>query len=180
MTDMAGPLALAMDELLARLTPEMAEQIGTLSPVGLRDQLRAASDDARRLVTGIHFAANPDAGEDSVRMLPTAEVIDWMRLGLLHTLVRWSMGQASTCMHSPRMDRPQPVFAAAWRPGLVVCEQCLHLFHLAGVRDSTCDGCGYVCKGLEHDDGIWPLTVTLGAMVYQAGACKDCHEVAPG
>ena len=78
-------------------------------------------------------------------------------------------------MHAPTHRRPEPVFSAAWRPGLVVCTQCLHLLGVTGVADRTCDRCGHVCDGIEAGDPIYSGTVFVGELGYQFGTCGDCR-----
>ncbi|MDN5751364.1 MAG: hypothetical protein L0H64_23170, partial [Pseudonocardia sp.] len=88
----------------------------------------------------------------------------------------WAIGTADTCTHQPHPDRPQPVHAAAWRPGLIACSRCPHLLALArhDVRDRTCDGCGHQCAGPDHGDGIRPVMIAAGALSYAVGVCRDC------
>jgi hypothetical protein len=111
-----------------------------------------------------------------VRCLPTSGVDDWLRLGLLDTLLRWIDGTAKTCIHQPNPNSPEPVWSSAWKPGLVVCTYCLHLFKLVGDADKMCDCCGRTVTGIEHGDGIFTLTVWLGGLAFQAGACKGCYQ----
>ena len=106
---------------------------------------------------------------------PLADIDEWLRLGLLDSYCRWADGTARTCLHAPDPRRPQPVWSAAWKPGLIVCTACLALLRLRGEADRRCDCCGRVCAGIEHNDGIYTMTVWLGALAYQAGACKDCR-----
>lgn len=45
--------------------------------------------------------------------------------------------------HNPSFWRPQPVYGCAWKPGLVVCTDCLYLtFAATMAEDRTCYGCG--------------------------------------
>ncbi len=76
----------------------------------------------------------------------------------------------------PNPNNPEPVWACAWKPGLVVCTYCLHLFKLAGDADKVCDCCGRLVTGIENDDGIFTLTVWIGALAFQAGACRHCYR----
>ena len=68
----------------------------------------------------------------------------------------------------PNPDRPEPVFAAAWKPGLIVCALCTPLLKLVGEADKTCDGCGHACAGVDVGDGICTVTVMLSALSYAA------------
>ena len=157
-----------LDDLLATLTPEHIAMIQQFIPIGWADQMRAAQH---------HSVALMEKAEQTpVRHLPTTGVDEWLRLGLLDTLIRWLNGDAKTCIHMPDPRTPEPVWSCAWRPGLVVCTYCLHLFKLAGDADRVCDCCGRTVTGLENGDGIFTLTVWIGALAYQAGACKDCYQ----
>src|SRR5690349_12137455 len=80
---------------------------------------------------------------------------------------------ASTCRHSPDPNAPQPVFAAAWKPGLITCAGCVHLLSLrkGSAADSTCDACGHQCAGPEEGDGIYAAMVQVGPLVFQYGVC---------
>ena len=106
----------------------------------------------------------------------------WVRLQLLDTWLTWSTGKARTCVHVPVVERPQPVFAALWAPGLVSCGPCSqYLLRLTGEADRTCDGCGRVVEGLEAGDGIHPCGVMFGPLLLFWGACGECRprELAP-
>jgi hypothetical protein len=153
---------------------ELHAAIRAAAPVGLVDQLDAAGVDAHRLMTA---TADALLGGSNAHGLDAADVPGWLRLPLLDTVTAWIDGRAATCRHQPDPHRPQPVVAAAWKPGLVVCPACTFLTALprGSERDRTCDGCGRVCAGVEHDDGIWPGMVQLGPLVYQYGTCRDCR-----
>ncbi|MDL4815478.1 hypothetical protein [Actinomadura opuntiae] len=170
-----GRIALQLDELLCDLTPDQAAALRAALPTGFRDQLDAAATHTRQ-----SLAAATAAGVLTRHApIPTADHPAWIRLGITDTLVRWHAGSADTCMHAPHPLRPRPVFAAAWRPGLVVCGACGHLLAIPPDSDTdrTCDGCGKVTAGPAHDDPIYPLTIVCGALTYQAGACRDCQYV---
>jgi hypothetical protein len=74
-------------------------------------------------------------------------------------------------MHNPDPNKPQPLFAALWRPLLVVCERCTHLLSLrpGSEADRTCDGCGRVF------DGIYPGMGSYGPLSFQYGVCAGCR-----
>lgn len=157
-----------LDDLLAALTPQQAAAIKQHIPIAWTDQIRAAQQDAVALIETIE--------QTPVRHLRTSDVDEWLRLGLLDTLLTWINGNARTCIHMPDPYSPESVWSCAWKPGLVVCTHCLHLFKLAGDADKVCDCCGRIVAGIENDDGIFSLTVWIGALAYQAGACKDCYQ----
>ena len=163
------PTAVDLDDLLATLTPEMATEFRKSIPPGFADQLDAAQRDSVRL---IQIAEQDPA----VRYLPTSGVDEWLRLGALDTLIKWVDGTARTCLHMPDPYRPESVWSAAWRPGLIVCTHCLPLLKVSGQADKTCDCCGRITTGPDHGDGITTLTVWIGGLAYQAGACTDCFH----
>lgn len=169
-----GQLTLALDALFCHEDIlEIAERLrGTISP-GFLDQMDGASDEARR-----NFAALRGMLESRSGGGMPADFPGWIRLGIIDALVTWLAGKSRTCMHDPSPSRPQPMFAAAWKPGLVVCKQCIHL--LPCVRNSkadrTCDSCGTVCEGVEHDDPIYPSVTAFGALTFMFGVCGDCKS----
>lgn len=170
-----GRLALLMDALLTEAPPEVVEEFRRRLPTHgteFDDQMQAAVADTDALA--IDVSTMIDARRSAV--MP-ADVPAWVRLGMFATLAQWGSGTADTCMHNPSPARPEPVTAVAWKPGLVACPACGgHLFRLPRNSDADrrCDGCGRVTRGLEHDDGIIPSTVQMGALLYTVGACSDC------
>lgn len=73
------------------------------------------------------------------------------------------------------------MYAAAWRPGLVVCAACLVLLTLPArsVATRTCDGCGHVCAGVDAGDPIHPCAVGFGSLIYRFGVCGGCRPDLP-
>lgn len=167
-----GPTVLTLDRalhdpILAAVLAQRAQTPGWLS-----DQIHAARDEAVAVSQhAVDVGLYSHLEEGFTRDLP-----DWIRLGAFTALVEWMMGQGSTCMHSPHHDRPEPVYAAAWRPGLVVCSRCPHLFMMRhrSERDRTCDACGRVVAGLDVDDPIKPYTVHIINLAYSVGTCRGC------
>jgi hypothetical protein len=155
---------------LAELTPAQRNELRASMPAGIMaqaDQANAAQ--AQSIGWTIHDE------DDRVGYVPPTAVDEWLRLGLLDTVVGWVDGRGRTCMHSPHHTRPQPVFAAAWRPNLVVCAHCLHLLDVTGPADRICDCCGHLCDGIDADDPIYTGTVWLGELAYEFGTCGDCR-----
>lgn len=159
--------AIELDEYLGAVSDEEFEKRRATVPVGYRDQLEAASNKARE-------SQEKTLGSTS-EWVPRTDLVDWVRLGMYDALVQWFKGKASTCIHMPTPEFPEPVFAAAWMPGVVVCGSCEHLLTVTGVADKTCDGCGHVCEGLP-DDGITPVTTFVSSLGYQVGVCNACHK----
>lgn len=167
-----GRAALALDDILCKLTPEQAAAFRALTPTWLLDQVDATTDEIRG-----NMQKARDAGlTQRVGDMPTDQHPGWVRLGLWDALAKWWFGQHSACVHDPNPLRPQPVMSAAWKPGLVVCRDCIHLLNLrdGSVADRTCDGCGRLVSG-ENDDLMNPFVVTAGVMTYLVGACQDCR-----
>jgi hypothetical protein len=169
-----GQVVVLLDELLAdpEASAAFAGWAAEHAPPGLLDQLQAAAGDAHTVMA----AESRVVGGSGLVHAPHADVPGWIRLSLLSAYATWAAGKGSTCTHSPHVSRPQPVFAAAWRPGLVVCARCLHLLELprGSDADRRCDGCGHVTTGLEHGDGIHPSRAQYGPLLLAYGACRAC------
>lgn len=163
----------ALDRLIT--DPHDHEELKVLRaevPQWLSDQIEAAIVDAARQATrgiAIGRAIN-------TRALAARDHAVWVRHGALETLVLWIGGKAATCVHSPSPRRAQPIYAAAWRPRLVVCGQCTALLAKPHWRDAEhyCEGCTY--------EGTSPLDLTtaerprlsgvqFGVLTYSFGTC---------
>lgn len=160
---MSGPsfrTAVELDEWLA------ANQGFTVPPSAYVDQTKAAQRDV--------IAEREQVLGHKARWAPHAGLPEWVRLGMYDALLGWSEGTAATCIHQPNFGRPEPVYAAAWKPGVVVCAKCRHLLAVTGVADTVCDGCGHECQGMP-DDGIMPVSAFVGALSYSLGVCMSCE-----
>ncbi|MGI5127456.1 hypothetical protein ACQEVB_11660 [Pseudonocardia sp. CA-107938] len=131
------------------------------------------ADAARRISAGVSRLA---ATGHEVRQVAYKAAPEWLTLSIVAAFTEWAEGEAATCQHRPTVAQPEPVFAAAWMPGLIVCAQCTDRLALpaGSVRDRTCDACGHICAGPAHADPIWAKTVVAGLLVYQIGVCRDC------
>jgi hypothetical protein len=169
----AGRLALALDELLCKLTSEQLAALHAAVPPWFLDQADAAARDVRENWQAHHLAG----GIEQFVGLPTADYPEWVRLGVTDTLATWWLGRHTACMHDPHPMRPQPVHSAAWKPGLVVCARCAHLLAIPrnSATDRTCDGCGRVVAGVDDGDPMYPFAVNAGVLTYAVGACDDCR-----
>lgn len=174
--DFAGRAALAVDELLtdpllAPLRRELHAEARSTMPGHLTDQLDTAHTEALdqldREYTG--------GGWASKQWVEPGVVPGWVRLGALDTLTAWVLGAGPTCSHAPSPGQPEPLYAAAWRPRLVVCGRCPHLLGCSRVEDRTCDGCGTVVGGVDVGDPMWPFQVQVGVLNYRAGMCSGCR-----
>jgi hypothetical protein len=172
MSRIAAHSALALDELFRDPhRDEMLAEINAQVPPAVADQRQAAARDAHRfLELEAPFLGAP------VEELDIARLPDWLRLDLLSTWSGWTSGTGRTCVHDPRPERPEPVFAAAWRPGLIACQRCIHLTVLrpGSKADRTCDCCGHVVAGLDQGEGISPGRLTFGPIVFGYGLCSSC------
>lgn len=169
--------AIRLDDLLCRpeLAP-LAEKIRARTPRWFADQMTAAARDTVRAADALAESYGTTPG----RVYP-AELPALLRLGLLQTVAEWITGEARTCLHNPDARHPQPVAAAAWKPGLIVCPPCGFLLSVGHgtVKDRTCGGCGHVCDGLDHGDPIYPSAVTYGPVTYMVGTCTACRFSLP-
>lgn len=168
---------LALEKLM--LTPgfdEAAAEWHAAVPTAQRDQADAAIDETRRVA----HAIAPRIGAEASGITTAAQLPGWLRLALLDALARLMDGTADTCRHSPTPRSPQPVMAAAWRPGLVVCLACVHLLPQCrgSAADRTCDSCGRVCAGTP-DDPIYPGLLAFSVVLFEYGTCRDCKPPEP-
>lgn len=142
---------------------------------GFRDAVRAYVGAAYcdQLDTAFHqsVAAAETIANKSTKIVEHRDVPDWLRLGALDTVLKWMDGKGKTCSHAPTYQNPEPVWSAAWKPGLVVCSACTHLLKVVGDADMTCDCCGRICDDVIRAQSVW-----IGALAYHAGVCSDCYE----
>lgn len=152
---------------------EIAERLADTLPTWYRDQLGAATTQAHAglQALGSRMNAGPPVG------LATQDVPGWLRLGVIDAMVGYLGSTAATCLHNPAADRPEPVVAAAWRPGHIVCVRCVHLLVLprSSAANRRCDGCGHECAGPDIGDPIYPGATRLGSLLYQFGVCGSCR-----
>jgi hypothetical protein len=102
----------------------------------------------------------------------------WLRLGALTAFLSWMLGMSETCLHSPAPQHPEPIIAAAWRPGRMVCGRSLTCGRLLALvpnsdQDRTCDSCKRVTAGTD-EDSLSPGVLVSGAFSYVYGTCSDC------
>ena len=159
---MTAPV-LALDAFLTSLSVADIEAMRKAAPQHLLDQFDAATADVDKLVRFVGRGLDSTAAELAFRQIP-----EWVRLSVADTLLRFHRGTHDTCMHNPSPSRPEPIVAAAWRPGLVTCVQCVHLFKMVGDPDRTCDHCGHVCAGIHS------CTLSCGALIFSYGLCSGC------
>jgi len=161
--------AMELDELLSRLTPGDRAAIRAAMPAEYRDRIESAHAQSAALMIAT------SGGLDAVRVVRSTDVDDWLRLGALDALIGWMTGKGSRCLHADPL-MPQTVWAAAWKPGVVVCTACLDALSVAdSVEDLRCDCCGRICDP-ETDGGFFALKLWVGELLYQAGACRDCYQ----
>lgn len=177
---MKAALTLGMDELLTN--PRYAHvgaALRKLAPTSFTDQADAAVDHTDELRDALAGVLAPEKFRRG--WAEAADYPDWLRLGVLDAFAGWITGETATCLHAPDPMRPQPLFAAAWKPGLVTCIRCTHLLvqPSRSRADKLCDGCGHECAGPDAGDGVYPGVVQLGVMLYEFGTCTSCHADMP-
>ena len=166
-TSQRGQLVLAIDELLCT-DPERAAALANDVPTWVLDQYKAAAQQVYARIPAVAASTDSTVSSSTLSQAP-----GWVRLNVLDTIVGWSAGHGQVCVHQPHPSRPQPVVAAAWKPGLVACGHCTHLLRIksGSIADRTCDGCGSV----DPHDGLYPTTVTVGPLIYSLGVCQTCR-----
>lgn len=162
-------LALAIDEFVSELQnlsrEELEELILSIPPSEIDDQLDAA------IAESFDRAGSLLGGIAGVRT-----AAGWMRLGACVAVADWIEGRARTCEHQPHPMRPEPVYACAWKPELVVCADCMYLLDPdTAESDATCDGCGHRCVGVGAGDGIHPGALVFGPLTFLSGMCERCY-----
>jgi len=162
---------IALDDLLLAASSATVRALRARVPGHLLDQADAAAGDARTLLGRV-----AEATGTTPREMDPGDVEDWLRLAGVDALRGFLDGSARVCTHNPTPRRHEPIFACAWRPGLVVCARCIPMLKApTRVADLTCDRCGRVCAGPAAGDGICPLVLQIGALTFNAGACTDCR-----
>lgn len=166
---------LQVDEYLSTMTEQERARLRERMGPHRLDQATAAVEEAKELAVAI----TPRRTTDVLRQLDYNEIPEWLRLNVAALMCEWTEGKATTCVHRPSPDVAAPVVGAAWKPHTVVCDACVHLLTVTDpVVDNTCDGCGHLCKGMP-DDGIRPVALTFGMLVYRYGLCTDCDKDSP-
>lgn len=157
-----GPAAVALADQMARLTPADAlavRQVADVLAPGMLDQMDAARDEAL-LVAALAAGSAP----------VMVEAPEWVVLLVAEAFLAYGTGQADTCPCSPSADRPSPVYAAAWRPGVIACgRHGAYLFALGGDAAKTCDRCGSVVEDITTD------AIVAGPLTFHFGLCPGCQ-----
>lgn len=172
-SSLSGPLALEMDEVFCdpQMYRQLLDYLASPEVVAQVDQEALAQRDATLEALTEAFV---DRHGGQIRLVEHSKISDWIRLGAVSALAQWVAGESKSCMHipSPR-NTPFPVIAAAWKPGLVVCPQCQHLIAgLSAEEEMRCDCCGRITT--MEEGGIYPLSISTGAIMYRAGSCASC------
>ena len=157
------PSALALEAIMSGLSRADVEALRRLIPSHLLDQSDAATADIEKVAQLIAALAGSTSSELPFRAIP-----EWLRLSIADTLLRYHSGTNDTCMHNPRPANPQPIVAAAWKPGLVTDVACVRLFRVSAEKDHTCDRCGGVF------DVLHACSLSYGPLIYNFGLCADC------
>lgn len=144
------------------------------APVDYMDQLNAAERESSQYVR--EALASGDLLNE--RMLDAADNPPWVRRPMFETLIAWVTHMGQVCVHNPSSRRPQPVYAAMWRPRLVVCAYCTPMLSMSGrglsVQDRTCPGCKRITGGLSTDE-LHLHGVQSSVMTFAFTVCSACR-----
>jgi hypothetical protein len=162
-----GKFAVGFADALKTATPAekavLAASIRSRAPIALMDQAGAAADQVERGMKALAAQRPADAAPQP------GGVPDWVMVSGLETLSRYALGLGSTCMHNPDPLKPRPVYACAWRPGVVACADCApRLFRLVGEADKRCDQCGAI------SDRVNTALAPFGLLTFLFGLCAGC------
>lgn len=131
--------------------------------IHVADQLEAATRDARAVFEVI--ASAPGRIAETRAALP-----GWVEAWITaHNPEVWP-----ACTH---VGSPRVVHIALWRPGLVLCTDCLirEEFRIEGtIEDRRCDRCGHV--GAQ----IHPIVTGFGPLLIHGGLCCQCSALEEG
>lgn len=170
---MIGQLAVALADYLPNATPDDIRQIHRFTDAaapGWLDQIDAARTQTTAIAPETcEWDGDPQGIAASVAAIPA-----WLRIGAMEALARHIVARSATCIHAPHPSRPQPVAAAAWRPGFVACMACVgRHFHLRGERAYTCDGCGRLGENIHAG------RIVVGPILFMFGVCPECRTELP-
>jgi hypothetical protein len=162
-------------------TPEFAEA-RKRAPVGYMDQLIAAEREGAKYVQEA-LQMGHLTGE---RMMNARDNPSWVRRPMFEALTIWVTNMGRVCLHNPSAKRPQSVYAAMWRPRLVVCAHCTPMLSMPGrglsVQDRTCPGCKRITGGPDtgelHLHGVQSSVMTFAFTV--CTACRYWDTPATG
>lgn len=158
--------ALLTEDHLRPVTMFLQDQ----APTWYTDQASAAALDARRVADESGWGGEPtEPVFTSARDHP-----QWLRRRILAATLEWFLGRAVTCQHTPRARAPVPVFAASWKPGAIVCQECLHLLAppLCSREYRTCASCGVT---RETEDLLVGSGLIAGPVTYWFRVCERCR-----
>lgn len=171
----AARTAVALDEMIRDHRQHvLLDACRDLAPPGWTDQAEATAEHLR---DGWLRATAHRRADVTYRTARWGRYPTWVTLGIMTTITEWAAEVGSTCTHAPTATRPQPVHAAAWRPGLVACGRCIFLLNLprGAAAESLCDGCGHQCAGVDDGDPIWSSVIVAGVLTYSVGVCRSCR-----
>ncbi|CAM3599640.1 hypothetical protein [Smaragdicoccus niigatensis] len=133
-----------------------------------RDQLDAAESESLELLFGVGELTGAD-------IVTPNQTPAWMRKDLEDAVRGFVDGEWQTCTHNPTPESPQPLFAVAWRRGVIVCRRCEYTLAAKRIENKTCDGCGTYCRGAS----MTVVSVVKRCITYTAGLCDDCADPKP-
>jgi len=135
-----------------------------MNPTAYTDQFDAASRHARRQLDEMARRAT----EASLAMVPLP-LGSWLRDQIAGVIACLQAGTADCCEHIGAS--PQVMFAAAWRPGRIVCLGCVQTLRTPSqVEDFTCDQCQ------QRHDTIHTRMTAVGPVLFAYGRCTRCCD----
>lgn len=129
-------------------------------PTAVADQLKAAADQVRRGVERVRAAGELDVTETT----PTP----WLASQLAQLRDAINAGTARACPHLH--GGPRVVVAAAWSPGILVCQDCTPALQPGPDEDTTCDRCR------QHAPVIHPAVAAFEHLLLTYGLCPQCAQ----
>lgn len=162
------------DELLTNPVHRgVVQKVKDAITVGFRDQVQAAVAESQRyvesaLATGVLKSQHCVAARANPQ---------WVRYALFEALIVWTNGLGRVCVHNPSARAPQPVYAAMWRPRVMVCARCTPLLGCRGLsaQERTCPNCRRITAGPGTDDRLHLHGIQSGALTFSFAVCADCR-----
>lgn len=165
-----------VEELVANSSrkPELREA-RKRAPLAYKDQLDAAERESAEYVR----AALTTGDVIDQRMMTAQDNPVWVRRALFEALIVWTANMGAVCVHNPSARAPQPVYAAMWRPRLVVCAHCTPMLTMAGrglsAQDRTCPGCQRITGGPGSGDELLFRGVQVSMLTFAFPVCAACR-----
>jgi hypothetical protein len=137
----------------------------------LLDRLRLA---APGLLAGRSTAVNRDFGAVSRVADRRSDRPSLSLLALVvATVETFAAGNGTTCRHEPRLGTAVELFAATWKPGTVVCGECVHVLLIRpdSLEARRCAACGRVAG---PDEVVYAGATRFGRLLFRSLVCSGC------